>query len=140
MSKAQSRRAGCVMWDERTAEEANIRANKAGGSWDWDSLANGFDVPDLLEWGFNKIELGIDLFPEVENQINANTTKAGQYDKTKMPVNIGRILLFMSPDEQKQYSENFGVFYSENIADNPDVQESVKKKIGKLADEIRNLI
>lgn len=29
-----------VAWDERTCEQANIVANKAGGSWDWDVLAN----------------------------------------------------------------------------------------------------
>lgn len=40
-----------VQWDVKTAQRANIRANKAGGAWDWDELANAFDAPDLLEWG-----------------------------------------------------------------------------------------
>jgi hypothetical protein len=48
-----------VMWDEKQSEEANIRANKAGGSWNFDVLANNFNVPDLLEWGFSEIDLGI---------------------------------------------------------------------------------
>lgn len=48
-----------VMWDDKTREEANIRANKAGGSWDFDMLANEFEIPDLLEWGFSADELGI---------------------------------------------------------------------------------
>jgi hypothetical protein len=48
-----------VMWDEKTREEANIRANKAGGSWDMDVLANQFEIPDLIEWGFAPYELGI---------------------------------------------------------------------------------
>ena len=27
-------------------------------NWDWDELANTFEVPDLLEWGFDAWELG----------------------------------------------------------------------------------
>lgn len=46
-----------VMWDDKTREEANIRANKAGGDWDFDILANNFEIPDLLEWGFDEKEL-----------------------------------------------------------------------------------
>ena len=48
-----------VRWDERTADKANVVANKAGGMWDFDILANEFDVSDLLEWGFSEIELQI---------------------------------------------------------------------------------
>ena len=48
-----------VRWTPRQAEQANIVANKAGGEWDWDILANQFDVPDLLDWGFTDFEFGI---------------------------------------------------------------------------------
>ena len=27
------------------------------GQWDWDELANTFEVPDLLEWGFTEYQL-----------------------------------------------------------------------------------
>lgn len=29
------------------------------GQWDWDALANTFEVPELLEWGFSDYELQI---------------------------------------------------------------------------------
>ena len=45
---------------KKDAEEYLIRSNKNTGSWDWDILANIFDSDDLLEWGFTKLELGID--------------------------------------------------------------------------------
>lgn len=48
-----------VNWTTRQCEKANIVANKAGGSWDMDKLANEFNVDDLLEWGFEKVELSI---------------------------------------------------------------------------------
>jgi DNA modification methylase len=55
-------------------EELNIRLNKnIAGEWDMDILANEFEVQDLLDWGFDKIELDI---PEVEiiGQTDENET------------------------------------------------------------------
>jgi len=48
-----------VRWTPKECEEANIRANKAGGTWDFDTLANEFELDDLLEWGFKGYELGV---------------------------------------------------------------------------------
>jgi len=48
-----------VRWDARQCEKANIVANKAGGSWDFDILANEWDAESLIEWGFEPGELGI---------------------------------------------------------------------------------
>lgn len=41
--------------------ELNVRLNKNTGEWDWDMLANHFDVEELTEWGFSEDEF---LFPE----------------------------------------------------------------------------
>lgn len=46
-----------VMWDDATREEANIRANNSGGTWDFEVLANQWDVPKLIEWGMDNNEL-----------------------------------------------------------------------------------
>jgi hypothetical protein len=46
-----------VRWTEKQCEKANIIANKAGGSFDTDILANEFNFEDLLEWGFEEKEL-----------------------------------------------------------------------------------
>ena len=60
---------------EREAEELAIRLNKNTGDWDFDALANNFELDDLLDWGFDKQELDLDLWagepPEdVEPQID----------------------------------------------------------------------
>jgi len=49
---------------EKDFEELNIRLNKnIAGEWDWNVLANVFDVEDLTEWGFSEAELlGVDDF------------------------------------------------------------------------------
>ena len=38
-------------------KELNIRLNKNVGEWDYDSLANYFDVSELMEWGFSDKDL-----------------------------------------------------------------------------------
>ena len=66
-------------------KELNIRLNKNTGEWDYDALANYFDVGELTEWGFTEDDLQFaepeeitgliddDEVPEVEESI----TKTG---------------------------------------------------------------
>jgi len=53
-----------VRWTQKQCERANIIANKAGGSWDYDVLANEFDLIDLFDWGFEHRELS--MVPEFD--------------------------------------------------------------------------
>jgi len=39
--------------------ELNVRLNKNTGSFDFDGLANNFEVEELTEWGFEDYELGL---------------------------------------------------------------------------------
>lgn len=45
--------------DNFEVEELNIRLNKNTGDWDYDVLANEWEITDLLQWGFEPSELGI---------------------------------------------------------------------------------
>lgn len=47
-----------VDWNEDQEKRANILANKVGGVWDFDKLANAFDVDMLLSHGFKAFEIG----------------------------------------------------------------------------------
>jgi len=44
---------------EKDFKEYLIRSNKNTGSWDWDGLANNFEMSDLLDWGFEEKEFAI---------------------------------------------------------------------------------
>ena len=61
---------------EKEREKLTVFLHKgAAGDWDFDVLANEFELDDLLDWGFDKKELDIDLWagdpPEdVEPQID----------------------------------------------------------------------
>ena len=39
--------------------ELNVRLNKNNGEWDWDKLANEFDMSDLVGWGFDPEAFGV---------------------------------------------------------------------------------
>lgn len=43
--------------NKKEVEEYNVRSNKNTGDWDYDILANEFELDDLLEWGFTEDEL-----------------------------------------------------------------------------------
>jgi hypothetical protein len=45
------------MLTDEEVEECNIRLNKNQGSFDYDILANEFEVSDLFEWGFSHEEI-----------------------------------------------------------------------------------
>ena len=45
-------------------KELNVRLNKNTGSWDYDVLANTFDIDELIDWGFDEKELSLDIFDE----------------------------------------------------------------------------
>lgn len=50
-------------------KELNIRLNKNSGEWNFDDLANLFNVEDLIEWGFTEEDLfGKESKPKEEKQ------------------------------------------------------------------------
>jgi ParB-like chromosome segregation protein Spo0J len=74
----------CVIVDlnEDDEMELNIRLNANTGSWDWDTLANDWDVVDLEAWGldipqFDTVEE--EVIEEEEEQMNVIELKF--YDK-----------------------------------------------------------
>lgn len=57
-----------------------IASNKVSGDWDFDLLANNFELPDLVEWGFDASELfeGLDqdeIEPEKKGAIPVKNNK-----------------------------------------------------------------
>jgi DNA modification methylase len=65
----------CVIVDlsEEDEKELNIRLNANTGQWDWDELANNFELEDLNDWGLevpnmkHELEAEEDNFEEPEN-------------------------------------------------------------------------
>ena len=71
-----------VRWTKKQCEKANIVANKAGGNWDFDVLANEFDIDDLTDWGFQEWEFGVEGEQEPqEKEVDENTETKNECPK-----------------------------------------------------------
>ena len=62
---------------EKEANEYIIRSNKNTGSFDFDILANEWDQDELLSWGFESFEFGIE---DNENYDDNNSSRGNSYN------------------------------------------------------------
>ena len=75
--------------DKEKERELNIRLNKNTGSWDYDALANYFDVEELTDWGFSTEE----LFGDVETQeLEAEEDNYEIPDEIKTDIVLGDLI------------------------------------------------
>ncbi len=75
---------------EDEAKEYLIRSNKNTGQWDFDLLANKFEVEDLKDWGFEELELGLNVEEDAAEDNTQGITEKYQI-----------ILDFRSTEEKK---------------------------------------
>ncbi len=83
---------------DKEVEELNIRLNKNTGSWDFDTLADEFDLDELLDWGFSENELGIhpDIdFDEFDGEGDGGGSRMMNGDKVRVVLGA---LMFDIPD------------------------------------------
>ena len=94
----------CECWipdrelSDKEVEELNIRLNKNTGQWDFDVLANEFQLDDLLDWGFSEKELGIhpDIdFDEFDGEGDGGGSRMMNGDKVRVVLGA---LMFDIPD------------------------------------------
>ena len=83
-----------VKWTPEKCEKANIVANKAGGSWDWDILANEFDFDSLKDWGFSEEETVNNYQKKTPQKINL------------IPYNKTHILITINPQDYDKIKKN----------------------------------
>jgi hypothetical protein len=63
--------------------ELGIRLEKNKGSLDMDMIANNFDVPELIAWGFEPFELGIDESEAID--LGSNQTQEKEHNMMSCP-------------------------------------------------------
>ena len=60
-------------WSEKQKEQFIIKDNVGFGDWDWDILANEWDVKELNDWGLHLPEFdSIDIDTDISEQENNN--------------------------------------------------------------------
>lgn len=99
---------------EKEREKLTVFLHKgAAGEWDFDILANEFEIDDLLEWGFEAFELGIaygDTSTERDGQGVSSTW--GQVSESEdAPVKIGTIETRLPAHVYQMLAEALGNAY-----------------------------
>ncbi len=69
-------------------DELCVRLNKNTGEWDWECLANEWQVNDLIDWGFNETDLQLimdedDLPPSEEKKEGCKCPTCGKKMKAE---------------------------------------------------------
>jgi len=78
-----------VELDRDKERELNIRLNKNTGAWDYDALANYFEVEELTDWGFSNEELFGDIEAE---EVEAKEDDYEEPDDIKVDVVLGDLI------------------------------------------------
>ena len=81
-------------------KELNIRLNKNVGEWDWDALANYFDVGELTEWGFSEAELGFRV-----HDLGAEWTGMPDFEQEDLSAQRQIIVSFANNEDVKEFSK-----------------------------------
>ena len=87
-------------------EELNIRLNKNTGSWEFDVLANNFDVEDLMDWGFKPYELGLEADEIDYSEIWEGMPEFEQDDKMNLDRSI--TVRFANDRDFQEFAEIIG--------------------------------
>lgn len=105
--------------DEKREREIIIRDNVENGEWDFDVLANEFEVDDLTEWGVDNIKTGIADEKEIEQKPPAIVTSFITFeysDDIALPVEdeTAQKLMAEMLEYQKQHGSYNG-FWDERL-------------------------
>ena len=72
---------------EKESEELNVRLNKNVASWDFDILANEFEVTDLLAWGFTEFDLGL-VVPEDYSDFDETLASLKGFEEVDIKITV----------------------------------------------------
>ena len=114
---------------EKQQEEFIIKDNSSFGEWDWDLLANEWEVKELSEWGLDlpKIYFDEDKEPDIDKDIFSD-----QLD-TYINAKIKQITLYFdSEDYEKAINDLQTIREKEKLDDNTQVFNFLIKKYGLL--------
>ena len=75
---------------EKEREKLAVYLHKgAAGEWDFDVLANEFELDELLEWGFTEWDFGIDrVEPEDYSELDEELASLGGYEEENVTITV----------------------------------------------------
>lgn len=112
---------------EKQQEEFIIKDNSSFGEWDWDILANEWEIKELSEWGLDlpKIYFDEDKEPEIDKDIFDHELD------TYINAKVKQICLYFNADEYEQAINDLQrIREQEDLPDNTQVFRFLIEKYG----------
>ena len=85
-----------VEFSELDEQKANILPNKVSGTWDFDMLANAFDVDTLMATGWKASEIG---FATTRDEDGTDKDLLSESMESYLSGNIKQVVLYFSSEE-----------------------------------------
>ena len=114
-------------YTQEQEDEFIIKDNSSFGEWDWDLLANEWDVKELSDWGLDlpKIYFDEDLEPDIDKDIFDHELDTYINAKVKQIT-----LYFNAEDYEKAINDLQTIREKEKLDDNTQVFNFLIKKYG----------
>ena len=112
---------------EKQQEEFIIKDNSSFGEWDWDLLANEWEIKELSDWGLDlpKIYFDEDKEPEIDKDIFDHELD------TYINAKVKQICLYFNSDEYEQAINDLQrIREAEDLPDNTQVFRFLIEKYG----------
>jgi hypothetical protein len=110
-------------WTEEQKKEFVIKDNLSYGEWEWDTIANEYDVLDLDTWG-------MELDPSLFNKEEDNESIKGVNDEK-----FNDFTIYFSNEEEMDIWYAFLKRLKNKFADHDNVSERVLRYIAEVYDE-----
>ena len=114
-------------WSDDQKKEFIIKDNIGYGEWDWDILANEWEIKELSEWGLDlpKIYFDEDKEPDIDKDIFDHELD------TYINAKIKQITLYFNAQDYEQAIKNLEkIRDKENLTDNTQVFKFLIQKYG----------
>jgi hypothetical protein len=114
-------------WTEKQKEQFIIKDNSNFGEWDWDILANEWEIKELSEWGLDlpKIYFDEDKEPDIDKDIFDHELD------TYINAKIKQITLYFNAQDYEQAINDLEkIRDKENLTDNTQVFKFLIEKYG----------
>lgn len=107
-----------VDWNDHQQRQFIIKDNATFGEWDWDALANEWDVEELGEWGvpvWKSAQSESEMLPEELNGVDLEPEKLEKFDDLKGDLEFSRIIICYKEEQEEELAARLGIEKIEKI-------------------------
>ena len=121
-------------WSEEKRKEFTIKDNVSFGEWDWDTLANEWDVEELTEWGVD-----IPNFEKIDNLKEGDVFEDLGVKQSVQVLPKNEYIIIIAPEDSDEWAELKTIFKCETVRSGGCKIGSTSDKVGMGTERVFNL-